>query len=241
LLLWCALRGLLNRTPEWQAWVYDNSFAGGVFRRRGQFRGHLEDKMGLLDILNTLGGTSGDPRARPAPNQGTGQATSQGMSPMAKALLALLAIYAMKNMRRADSAPSQPARRPGDVNAGLPGGGSSGGGLGDLLRGTLGGVLGGAAAGTVLNGGLGGLLKQFQQSGQGDVAHSWIGTGPNKQISEGELASALGTDTLDTLSKQTGMGREDLLSGLSQHLPRFVDQLTPDGRLPNDDEAQRMV
>ena len=64
---------------------------------------------------------------------------------------------------------------------------------------------------------------------------------PNKQISEGELASALGTDTLDTLSKQTGMGREDLLSGLSQHLPRFVDQLTPDGRLPNDDEAQRMV
>jgi uncharacterized protein YidB (DUF937 family) len=220
---------LLNRT----AWVYDNSFAGGLFRRRGQFRGHQEDKMGLLDILNTLGGTSEDPRARPAPNQGTGQATSQGMSPMAKALLALLAIYAMKNMRRADSAPSQPP--------GLPGGGSSGGGLGDLLRGTLGGVLGGAAAGTVLNGGLGGLLKQFQQSGQGDVAHSWIGTGPNKQISEGELASALGTDTLDTLSNQTGMGREDLLSGLSQHLPRFVDQLTPDGRLPNDDEAQRMV
>jgi hypothetical protein len=40
------------------------------------------------------------------------------------------------NARRADSAPTQPAGRPGDVNAGLPGGGSSGGGLGDLLRGT---------------------------------------------------------------------------------------------------------
>lgn len=196
--------------------------------------------MGLLDILNTLGGTAGDPRARPAPNQGTGQATSQGMSPMAKALLALLAIYAMKNMRRADAPPTQPAGRPGgDVSAGLPGGG--GGGLGDLLRGTLGGVLGGAAAGTVLNGGLGGLLKQLQQSGQGDVAHSWVGTGTNKPISEGELASALGSDTLDTLSNQTGMAREDLLSGLSQNLPRFVDQLTPDGRMPSEDEAQRMV
>lgn len=197
--------------------------------------------MGLLDILNTLGGTSGDPRARPAPNQGTGQATSQGMSPMAKALLALLAIYAMKNMRRADSAPSQPAGRPGDVNAGLPGGGSSGGGLGDLLRGTLGGVLGGAAAGTVLNGGLGGLLKQFQENGQGDVAHSWIGTGPNKTISDGDLASALGGDTLNTLSQQTGMGRDDLLEGLRQYLPRFVDQLTPDGHVPNEDEAQRLL
>ena len=115
------------------------------------------------------------------------------------------------------------------------------GNLGDLLRGTLGGVLGGAAAGTVLNGGLGGLLKQFQENGQGDVAHSWIGTGPNKTISDGDLASALGGDTLNTLSQQTGMGRDDLLEGLRQYLPRFVDQLTPDGHVPNEDEAQRLL
>jgi uncharacterized protein YidB (DUF937 family) len=206
--------------------------------------------MGLMDILNTIqnSGAASDPRARPAPttqgsSQGANQGANQGMSPIAKALLALLAVYAMKNMRRADSAPNQPAGRPGNVNAGLPGGaaGGGGGGLGDLLRGTLGGLLGGAAAGTVLNGGLGGLLKQFQENGQGDIAHSWIGTGPNKTISEGDLASALGGDTLDTLSNQTGMGREDLLSGLSRQLPRFVDQLTPDGRVPSEEEAQRMV
>jgi uncharacterized protein YidB (DUF937 family) len=218
-----------------------------MFRRRGEFRRHQEDKMGLMDILNTIqnSGAAGDPRARPAPtSQGTNQGTSQGMSPIAKALVALLAVYAMKNMRRSDSAPNQPAGRPTDTNAGLPGGGAAGGGgggLGDLLRGTLGGMLGGAAAGTVLNGGLGGLLKEFQQNGQGDIAHSWIGTGPNKSISEGDLASALGGDTLDTLSSQTGMGREDLLSGLSRQLPHFVDQLTPDGRVPSEEEAQRMV
>jgi uncharacterized protein YidB (DUF937 family) len=105
----------------------------------------------------------------------------------------------------------------------------------------LGGILGGAAAGTVLNGGLGGLLKQLQESGQGDAARSWVGSGPNNTISQGDLASALGTDTLDELSEQTGMNRGDLLSGLSQHLPRFVDQLTPDGRLPTEEEAHRMV
>jgi uncharacterized protein YidB (DUF937 family) len=217
-----------------------------MFQRRDEFRGQQEDQMGLMDILNTIqnSGTASDPRARPAPTtQGSSQGANQGMSPIAKALLALLAVYAMKNMRRADSAPNQPAGRPGNVNAGLPGGaaGGGGGGLGDLLRGTLGGLLGGAAAGTVLNGGLGGLLKQFQENGQGDIAHSWIGTGPNKTISEGDLASALGGDTLDTLSNQTGMGREDLLSGLSRQLPRFVDQLTPDGRVPSEEEAQRMV
>jgi uncharacterized protein YidB (DUF937 family) len=187
--------------------------------------------MGLLDILTSIGAGAGDPRTRPAPaGPATSQAGGQGMSPMAKAMLALLAMYAMKHMQRADAptprpAP-QPAPRPGSAGAGPADGGP--GNLGDLLRGTLG-------------GGLGGLLKQFQENGQGDVAHSWIGTGPNKTISEGDLASALGGDTLDTLSQQTGMGRDDLLEGLRQYLPRFVDQLTPDGRVPNEDEAQRLL
>lgn len=197
--------------------------------------------MGLLDILNSIGSAASDPRARPAPaGPATSQAGSQGMSPMAKATLALLAIYAQKHMQRADAPTPRPAPRSGSAGAG-PADGGGPGNLGDLLRGTLGGVLGGAAAGTVLNGGLGGLLKQFQENGQGDVAHSWIGTGPNKTISEGDLASALGGDTLNTLSQQTGMGRDDLLAGLRQYLPRLVDQLTPDGRVPNEDEAQRML
>lgn len=197
--------------------------------------------MGLLDILNSIGSAASDPRARPAPaGPATSQAGSQGMSPMAKAMLALLAIYAQKHMQRADAPTPRPAPRSGSAGAG-PADGGGPGNLGDLLRGTLGGVLGGAAAGTVLNGGLGGLLKQFQENGQGDVAHSWIGTGPNKTISEGDLASALGGDTLNTLSQQTGMGRDDLLAGLRQYLPRLVDQLTPDGRVPNEDEAQRLL
>jgi uncharacterized protein YidB (DUF937 family) len=33
---------------------------------------------------------------------------------------------------------------------------------------------------TDILGGLGGLLKQFQQTGFGDVINSWIGTGANK-------------------------------------------------------------
>ena len=93
----------------------------------------------------------------------------------------------------------------------------------------------------MLNGGLGGLLKQLQESGQGDVAKSWVGKGPNKQISEGDLADALGDNTLNELSRQSGMDQGDLLSGLRQYLPHFVDQLTPDGRVPTEDEAERMV
>ena len=39
----------------------------------------------------------------------------------------------------------------------------------------------------------------------------------------------------------SGMSQEDLLNGLSQHLPDVVDQLTPDGRLPTEHEAARLV
>jgi uncharacterized protein YidB (DUF937 family) len=105
----------------------------------------------------------------------------------------------------------------------------------------LGGLLGGAAAGSVLSGGLGNLLQGFQESGHGHTADSWVGTGPNKAIAPNDLADALGSDTLDTLSQQTGMGQNDLLEALRHQLPGFVDQLTPHGRIPTEDEASRMV
>jgi uncharacterized protein YidB (DUF937 family) len=229
--------------------------------------------MGLLDILNSIqtAGAPSQPRPGSTPSVPAGQ--SQGMSPMAKAMLALLAFYAMKNMQRQGAPPTQPGQVPsrapgGTITAGSPGGGSGGGslndllggllggggrpagsptggagggGLGDLLRGPLGGILGGAAAGTVVSGGLDELLKQLQQGGGAKAAQSWVGTGPNQMMSEGDLASALGGDTLDALTGQTGMDRSQLLAGLSQQLPGFIDQLTPHGRIPTDDEAARMV
>jgi uncharacterized protein YidB (DUF937 family) len=109
------------------------------------------------------------------------------------------------------------------------------------LKGPLGGVLGGAAAGSVISGGLGDLLKQLQQGGQGDAANSWVGKGPNKAVSPGDLASALGADQIDSLSAQSGLSPDDLLKGLSQYLPKVVDHLTPDGRLPTDDEVSERL
>jgi uncharacterized protein YidB (DUF937 family) len=61
------------------------------------------------------------------------------------------------------------------------------------------------------------------------------------EIAPKDLANALGGDTLDTLSRQSGLSVDDLLAGCSQHLPDLVDQLTPKGRLPTDEEASRMV
>jgi uncharacterized protein YidB (DUF937 family) len=158
------------------------------------------------------------------------------------AILALLAYKAVKHIGGSSPGASPaPAPAPGNT-ASLPGGGIGGslggGGLGDVLKGGLGGLLAGGAAGSVISGGLGDLLKQFQQNGHGDTANSWVSPGPNKQISPGDLASALGADQISSLVSQTGLSRDDLLAGLSQQLPEAINHLTPNGRLPTEDEVK---
>jgi uncharacterized protein YidB (DUF937 family) len=37
------------------------------------------------------------------------------------------------------------------------------------------------------------------------------------------------------------MSQQELLDALSHYLPQVVDRLTPQGRLPTDQEAQRML
>lgn len=97
-----------------------------------------------------------------------------------------------------------------------------------------------ASAGTIL-GGLGGLLKQFQQNGFGDAVNSWINTGPNKAVAPGQISEALGPEVIDILSQRTGLPKDQIVQILSQVLPNAVDQLTPDGRMPTQQEIARLV
>ena len=181
--------------------------------------------MGLLDVLN---GMQNGPRGAPAPST----SGSGGMSPITMAILGLLAYKAVKSFSQSGTATAAPS---GGMGGGL------GGGLGNILTGGLGSVLAGGAAGSVLSGGLGDLVRQLQQGGQGAAASSWVGNGSNQAISPGDLAKALGADQINSLMSQTGMSRDELLSGLAQHLPDAVNELTPDGRLPTGEEmAQRI-
>ena len=83
------------------------------------------------------------------------------------------------------------------------------------------------------SGGLDVLLRQFQQNGYGEIIKSWIGTGQNQAISPTQLRQAIGQETVNDLSRQTGAPQDDLLSQLSKYLPGVVDKLTPNGQLPN--------
>jgi uncharacterized protein YidB (DUF937 family) len=187
--------------------------------------------MGLMDVLN---GMQNGPRGARAPANTNTSAGSGGMSPIMMALLGLLAYKALKGLGG-----SKPAPAPQPAPPARPTGGA--GGLGDLLKGGLGGLLAGGAAGTVLSGGLNDLLKQLQQSGHSEAANSWVGTGPNRPISPKDLGSALGADQIGLLTSEYGLSREELLDGLSEHLPELVDHLTPGGQVPSPEEMQRLI
>jgi uncharacterized protein YidB (DUF937 family) len=109
-----------------------------------------------------------------------------------------------------------------------------GGFLGQFSR-----SLAGATPGGMLSGGLGELVDRFNQSGHGETAESWVKTGPNKPVAPPQLEQAIGPEVLDTLSKQTGLSREELLARLSRELPDAVDRYTPHGRLPTETEFPR--
>jgi uncharacterized protein YidB (DUF937 family) len=186
--------------------------------------------MGLLD--GVLGGSS---------------RSGGGLSPITMALIGLLAYRTLQGKGRLAEMLGRKPAGPGGENpydgntaaakaSGATAGGQ-GGGIGDLL----GGLFGGGAAGGILSGGLSDLVKQFQTHGQGDKAKSWIETGPNKAVSPSELEQALGEARIAWLVRETGMSREDLLAGLSRELPQAVDRLTPQGRLPTEQEAARLL
>jgi uncharacterized protein YidB (DUF937 family) len=155
-------------------------------------------------------------------------------TPSMVALLGLLAVAGYKNRDKIQEllggrqgASGGPGLNAQPAQQGAPGG--------------LGGLLGGLGAGTMLSGGIGELIERFKRSGQSQAADSWVSTGPNQPLAPDQLEQALGPDVLSSLSQHTGLSRDELLSRLTRELPDAVDQFTPQGRLPTEAEAARLL
>jgi uncharacterized protein YidB (DUF937 family) len=184
--------------------------------------------MGLLDVLN---GMQNGPRGEPQPSA----AGSGGMSKTTMALLAFLAYKAYKNITGSQPVP---AGAPGPYPSRDAAEDTGPGGLAGVLRTIFG---GGSMPGPVLRRGVDNTVRDLEERGHGDIARSWVARGPNRPITADKLESALGEDAIRDLMAQTGMDRDELLATLSEHLPRVIDHLTPEGRLPTEDEARRMA
>lgn len=81
------------------------------------------------------------------------------------------------------------------------------------------------------NGGLESIVAKLQSGGLSDVIQSWISTGANLPVNADQLRSALGSETVANLASSLGVSG----SHLASILPSLIDQLTPNGKLPESD------
>jgi uncharacterized protein YidB (DUF937 family) len=77
------------------------------------------------------------------------------------------------------------------------------------------------------------LLARFEQGGFADLVRSWVGNGRNAPIEPQQVGQALGPQTVNDLSRNTGLPRDNLLGELARLLPSVIDRLTPQGKLPD--------
>ena len=154
------------------------------------------------------------------------------------ALLALLAVAGYQNrdkisdmLRKAGGSGDRPA-------TGLDGHNSQS--ISTVLS-EIGSFFTGSSGGGALSGGLAGIVDRFRGNGQAEAADSWVASGENKVVAGPDLAATLGEDTLAELAVKTGLSRETLLERLSRVIPEAVHGMTPDGRLPTPEDAQRYI
>ena len=83
--------------------------------------------------------------------------------------------------------------------------------------------------------GVGGIVQDFKQKGLGEVIGSWVGKGKNMPIDVEQIKNALGSEKLKAIAMKAGISEENASRFLGEVLPGLIDQLTPEGKLPDDD------
>lgn len=151
-----------------------------------------------------------------------------------------------------------------DLLGGLTGGNQRGGmssgagGLGDILGGILGGqrnrggfggkgMLVAALMPMVLswiqrNGGLSGALSKITGMGHEQQARSWMSNQDlNDNLDPNEVNQLFDENEIQQVAAQTGANETEVRQGLAELLPEVMNQLTPNGNLDHEAEANQEI
>jgi len=90
-------------------------------------------------------------------------------------------------------------------------------------------------------GGIAGLQQMFQGKGLGNIVSSWISTGQNLPITGDQLQSVLPANALQDMVSKSGMDLSQLTGIFSQLMPHAVDQMTPNGQIPDSSALSQMM
>ncbi|MGP5273377.1 YidB family protein [Psychrobacter faecalis] len=151
-----------------------------------------------------------------------------------------------------------------DIIGGLTGANQRGGmsagagGLGDILGGVLGGqtTRGGFGGKGMLiaalmpmvlswikrNGGLSGALSKITGMGYENQARSWMSNQEvNDNLDPNEITRLFDESEIQQVASHTGANEMEVRQGLAELLPEVMNQLTPNGNLENEPEANEEI
>lgn len=151
-----------------------------------------------------------------------------------------------------------------DIIGGLAGGNQrggnigAGGGLEDILGGVLGGqtTRGGFGGKGMLvaflmpmvlswikrNGGLSGALSKITGMGYENQARSWMSNQEvNDNLDPNEITRLFDESEIQQVAAHTGANEMEVRQGLAELLPEVMNQLTPNGNLENEPEANEEI
>ena len=112
--------------------------------------------------------------------------------------------------------------------------------LDSILGRAVGQILGGKDSNVVLKliqsliqklGGIKGLVQKLQASGLQDILGSWISNASNQPVSSHAISSAFGDELMAEIANDAGVEPEQASSLLAEHLPEFINNLSPNGDL----------
>ena len=88
------------------------------------------------------------------------------------------------------------------------------------------------------NGGLSGVLSKFSNNGMGNKAQSWVNIdADNDGIDAGDIQRLFGEQEIQAACAQTGASESEVCQGIAELLPKVVNDLTPQGDLSTEQEA----
>lgn len=92
------------------------------------------------------------------------------------------------------------------------------------------------------NGGLSGVLAKFSGNGLDSKAQSWVNIDTdNDGLDAQDIMGLFGQDTINQACQQTGASQDQVCQGIAELLPQVVNDLTPQGNLQNEQEANNEI
>lgn len=92
------------------------------------------------------------------------------------------------------------------------------------------------------NGGLSGVLAKFSGNGLDNKAKSWVNIDTdNDGLDAKDILGLFGQDEINKVCQQTGADQEQVCQGIAELLPQVVNDLTPQGNLQTEQQANQEI